>query len=38
MAFAGFAYQAHGYVKEAWQLYSLYAMLLVLFIYTLYKR
>ena len=38
MAFAGFAYQARGYVKETWQLYALYVMLLVLFVYTLYKR
>ena len=38
MAFVGFGYQAKAYVQETYQLYLLYALLLLLFIYTLYKR
>ena len=38
MAFVGFGYQAKTFVQEQWQLYILYTMLLVAFIYTLGKH
>ncbi len=38
MAFVGFGYQAKTFVQEQWQLYLLYTMLLVAFIYTLCKH
>ena len=38
MAFVGFGYQAKTFVQEPWQLYLLYTMLLVAFIYTLCKH
>ena len=38
MAFVGFGYQAKTFVQEQWQLYLLYTMLLVAFIYTLGKH
>lgn len=38
MAFVAFGYQARTFIQDTGQLYMLWALLLALFIYTLYRR